>query len=256
MAHSCESSRAWGDGDAGSLLPGVLSPELIARVRRHGQTRLRYIVSAPPPPRPQPQPQIHAAREAVRSSTRWSGSTRMKVPSDAEKLSMRPRRGKRSTSRWHCSRLVRTPRKELSLQGTFFSMTTAARSKIPGRSRRSKVKSQRPCSDQVQRSSTSCFERSEWTSTTRTISARCGVPQGGVRLAVRKFQSDRRVRSSGAGARNMGRLIQKKEAQRFGRVSRAGDGNGVAQHHHHLSIDCVAPFDGDMGPTGCSRIRN
>ena len=48
--------RVPGGGDAGSLLPGVLPPELGAIVMGHRQRSLINILSVPPPPPPPPSP--------------------------------------------------------------------------------------------------------------------------------------------------------------------------------------------------------
>ena len=85
----------------------------------------------------------------------------------------------------------------------------------------------------------------------------CFVWFGAARLIP--VQRDRRVRSSGAG----GRVRQKQNEQLFGRLNRAEgmDGDGVGQHHHHfqsalLSVDCVAPYDGDRAHRMQSHVQS
>ena len=49
-------------GTLGSLLPGVLPPELVACVGAYRQRHVSYITSAPPPPQPHPQLQFVVGR--------------------------------------------------------------------------------------------------------------------------------------------------------------------------------------------------
>ena len=51
------SGRGRGGGDAGSLLPGVLPPELVACVGAYRQRHVSYITSEPQPPQPPQSPQ-------------------------------------------------------------------------------------------------------------------------------------------------------------------------------------------------------